>query len=376
MTIPVFDLARQVAAIRAEVDQAIGEVLDSGWFVLGRRVESFEQQFSEYLGVPATVGVGNGTEAITIALLALGIGPGDEVITVANAGVPPVAALEATGARAVLVDIDPATHTIDVAQAERAITARTRAILAVHLYGGAADVDGLANLARRRDLKLVEDCAQAHGATWRGRRLGTFGDVAAFSFYPTKNLGAYGDGGAVAAREPALAERARLLRNYGWRRQYTSELKGSNSRLDELQAAVLSVKLSHLDDWNVARRTLAARYEAGLREIQTPVTRPGAEHVYHLYVIRSPHRDALRAYLAEQGIGTGIHYALPAHLQPAYADLGLGPGSLPETERAAGEVLSLPIYPEMSTAEVDRVVEAVNSFHASPTFQEERRVER
>lgn len=360
--VPVFDLKRQVGAIRAEVEAAMAEVLDSGWFVLGRQVEAFEREFAEYLGVSGVVGLGNGTEALRIGLQALEVGPGDEVITVANAGVYAVATIDAVGARPIFVDVDPATHTIDLAQAERAVTARTKAILFVHLYGGAADAEGLQDLAGRRGLKLVEDCAQAHGATWQGRRLGGFGDVATFSFYPTKNLGAYGDGGAIAARDPALVERVRLLRCYGWSRQYYSELKGTNSRLDELQAAVLRVKLRYLDAWNAARRAIAARYAAGLRGVEQPVARSASEHVYHLYVVRSGRRDELREHLAERGVGSGIHYPLPAHLQPAYAALGGGAGSLPETERAAAEVLSLPIYPELGPDEVDRVIRVVNEF--------------
>lgn len=365
MTIPVFDLARQIASIRDEIDAAIAEVVRSGWFILGRHVEAFEREFAEYLGVAAAVGVGNGTEAISIALRAVGVGPGDEVISVANAGVPPIAAIEAIGARPILVDVDPDYHTLDPRQAERAITARARAMLVVHLYGGVADLEGLADLARRRGLRLVEDCAQAHGATYQGRRVGSFGDVACFSFYPTKNLGALGDGGAVVSRDPAVAERARLLRVYGWRRQYLSEIKGINSRLDEIQAAVLSVKLRYLDQWNAARRRLAERYTAGLRGVQTPRVRPDAEHVYHLYVVRTPQRDALRAFLAERGVGTGLHYALPTHLQPAYRDLGRRAGDLPVTEQQAGEVLSLPLYPELTPAEVDRVIELVNQFTAT-----------
>lgn len=365
MTIPVFDVRRQLATIRGEIDAAIKGVLDSGWFILGERVATFERQFAEYLGVPDAVGVGSGTEAIRIGLEALGVGPGDEVVTVANAGVPPVSAVEATGARAVLVDVDAASHNLDPALAERAITQRTKALLVVHLYGGPADLDGLQELARRHGLKLMEDCAQAHGATWRGRRVGSIGDAAAFSFYPTKNLGALGDGGAVVSGDPAVTDRARLLRAYGWRQQYTSEIRGANSRLDELQAAVLSVKLGHLDAWNTTRQTLAARYQSGLRGVQQPCALPEAEHVYHLYVVRAARRDELRAYLAERGVGTGIHYPLPAHLQPAYADLGLGPGSLPETERAAREVISLPLYPELEETEIDRVIALVNEFHGA-----------
>ena len=361
-SIPVFDLKRQVAAIREEVDAAVAEVLDSGWFILGKKTEAFEREFADYLGVTGVLGVGNGTEALRIGLQALEIGPGDDVITVANAGVYAAATIDAVGARPIFVDVDPATHAMDVGQAERAVTPRTKAILFVHLYGGAADVDGLQELARSRGLKLVEDCAQAHGATWRRRRLGGFGDVATFSFYPTKNLGAFGDGGAIAARDPGVLERVRLLRQYGWSRQYYSELKGTNSRLDELQAAVLSIKLRHLDGWNEARRGIAARYDACLQGVEKPSTRRGSEHVYHLYVIRTPRRDELREHLAERGVGTGIHYPLPAHLQPAYQAFGGGPGSLPQTEQAATEVLSLPIYPELGPDEVDRVIAAVNEF--------------
>lgn len=365
MRIPVFDLARQVTAIRPEIDAAIARVLDSGWFILGERVSAFEREFADYLGLPGLVGVGNGTEALRLGIQALEIGPGHEVITVANAGIYSVATIDGAGARPVLVDVDPASHTIELAQAERAITPRTRAVLAVHLYGGAADLDGLQELCQRRRLALIEDCAQSHGAAWRGRKLGSFGDVATFSFYPTKNLGAYGDGGAIAARDPAVLDRARLLRTYGWRTTYVSEIKGTNSRLDELQAAILSVKLRHLDAWNARRRALAARYSAGLQGVELPTTQPFSEHVFHLYVIRTPRRDDLRAYLAERGVGSGIHYPLPAHLQPAYADLDLPAGSLPETERAAQEVLSLPLYPELRDDEVDRVIELVNEFRVS-----------
>lgn len=365
MNIPVFALSRQVAAIRPEVDRAIAEVLDSGWFIMGRQVEAFEREFAEYLGVGGVVGVANGTDALRLALLALQVGPGDEVITVANAGIYAVATIDAVGARPIPVDIDPATHTIDPAAVARAVSPRTKAILLVHLYGGVADLDAILALASQRGLSVIEDCAQSHGATLHGRRVGSFGDVATFSFYPTKNLGAYGDGGAVAARDPAVLDRLRLLRNYGWRQQYLSEIKGTNSRLDELQAAVLRVKLRHLDDWNAARRALAARYTADLRGVVTPVERPDSSHVYHLYVARAPRRNELRAYLQERGIGTGVHYPLPAHLQPAYEELDLGRGSLPETERAAEEIVSLPLYPELRDDEVDRVIRLVNEFYGA-----------
>jgi dTDP-4-amino-4,6-dideoxygalactose transaminase len=273
--------------------------------------------------------------------------------------------VDAVGARAVLADIEPATHTIDPKQVRRLVTPRTRAILLVHLYGGLADLDAVREIAAEHGLKVIEDCAQSHGARLHGRPAGSFGDLATFSFYPTKNLGAYGDAGAIAARDPALADRVRLLRNYGWRRQYVSEIKGGNSRLDEIQAAVLRVKLRHLDGWNAARRALAARYDAGLRGVERPAARPDSEHVYHLYVVRAERRDELRGFLADQGVGSGVHYPLPAHLQPAYDGLGLGPGSLPETERAAEQVVSLPIYPELRTDEVDRVIALVNEFYGA-----------
>jgi dTDP-4-amino-4,6-dideoxygalactose transaminase len=365
VTIPVFDLARQVAAIRPEVDRAVAEVLDSSWFILGRQHDAFEAEFAAYLDLPAVVGVANGTEALRIALLALEIGPGDEVITVANAGIYAVATVDAVGARAVLADVDPRSHTIDAGQIRRLVTARTRAILLVHLYGGVADLDAVLEIAAEHGLRVIEDCAQAHGARLHGRPVGGFGDLATFSFYPTKNLGAYGDAGAIGARDPALADRVRLLRNYGWRRQYLSEIKGGNSRLDELQAAILRVKLRHLDGWNAARRALAARYDAGLRGVERPFARSDSEHVYHLYVVRAERRDQLRSHLAEQGVGTGVHYPLPAHLQPAYQDLDLAPGSLPETERAAEQVVSLPLYPELRADEVDRVIALVNEFYGA-----------
>lgn len=364
MVIPVFDLQRQYAMLKPELDAAITGVLARGRFILGEEVAAFEQEFAAYCGVTQAVGVGSGTEALHLALAAAGIGPGDEVITVAHTAVATVAAIELTGAQPVLVDIDPVRYTLDPAQLTAALTPRTRAIIPVHLYGCPADLEPILTLARRHGLLVVEDCAQAHGACYQGRRVSGWGDMAAFSFYPTKNLGAYGDGGAVVTNDPQLAERVRLLRQYGWQERYVSHLKGLNSRLDELQAAILRVKLRHLDEWNTARRAMAARYTERLAGsgLGLPVAPPDTEPVYHLYVVRHPHRDALQAHLQARGIGTLVHYPVPVHLQPAYADLGYGPGCLPATEAAAREVLSLPLYPELGWGELDTVCDAVDDF--------------
>ncbi len=360
--IPFNTLAPGVEAIRAELDAAIARVLDRGIFLLGPETARFEETFAAYHGPRfEAVAVASGTEAIRIALLALGVQSEDEVLVVANAGVPPVAAIVATGARPVFCDVDPVTHTLDPEEIDRWATPRTRAMVVVHLYGRAAEMDAVMERAHARGLQVVEDCAQAHGARYRGRLVGTLGDAAAFSFYPTKNLGALGDAGAVLTAQPDVADRARLLRLYGWRQKYMSELHSTVSRMDELQAAVLSAKLPHLDRWNAARRQRAARYRARLSEmngVQVPLEPPEDErsqHVYHLYVVRVGDRDGLRTYLSQHGVGTDVHYPLPAHLQRPYAGYGCGPGSLPNTEELAREVLSLPIYPELAAEDVDYV---------------------
>jgi dTDP-4-amino-4,6-dideoxygalactose transaminase len=353
-------LAPGVAAIRNELDQAIKPVLDRGWFLMGPELEAFETEFAAYHASGyQTVGVGSGTDALRLGLLALGVEPGDEVLVVANAGVPPVAALVATGARPVFCDVDPATHTLDPAEIDRRVTSRTKAVLVVHLYGQPAAMTEIAERARAHGLKVLEDCAQAHGAIHGGRKVGTFGDAAAFSFYPTKNLGALGDAGAVMTRDAAVAERCRLLRMYGWRQRYISEVQSTVSRTDELQAAVLRVKLRHLDAWNARRRQIAARYAAALDGV---VTLPPPDGVFHLYVVRSPLRDALKAFLAEHGIGTDVHYPLPAHLQKPYTPFATG--ALPNTERLANEVLSLPIYPELGDDDVDYVCQTLAAYGA------------
>jgi dTDP-4-amino-4,6-dideoxygalactose transaminase len=365
--IPFFDLKQQYASIQAEIDAATARVYQSGRFILGPEVEAFEREFAEYVGAQHGIGVGSGTEALHLALLALGIGPGDEVITVPNTAVATVAAVELAGAQPVLVDVRPDSMTLDPARVEAAITPHTRALIPVHLFGQSADLEPLLDLGRRRNLAVLEDCAQAHGATYRGRRVGSFGDIAAFSFYPTKNLGAYGDGGLVVTNDARLAERVRLARQYGWRRRYESETRGLNSRLDELQAAVLRVKFRHLDAWNRARRERAALYTGliserqPLRRVCAPVEMPYGEHVYHLYVVSSPERSALVEFLEARGIGTAVHYPVPVHLQGAFAGLGHRRGDFPVAEAAADEILSLPLYPHITAAQQERVVEALRA---------------
>lgn len=362
--IPVIDLKAQYRNIRDEIDRAISGVLESGVFILGREVSLFEQEFASYCGVAHAVGVGSGTEALHLALLACQIGAGDEVITVSHTAVATVAAVEMAGARPVLVDIDPQRYSLDPALLEAAITPRTRAILPVHLYGCPADLAPILAIARAHKLSVIEDCAQAHGARYQSKRVGAWGDLAAFSFYPTKNLGAYGDGGALLTNDAALAERLRSLRQYGWAERYVSQVKGVNSRLDDLQAATLRVKLRHLDKWNGMRQRLASAYNGALSGsgLVLPCRPADSEPVYHQYVIRHPQRDKLRAFLADRHIQTLVHYPLPVHLQPAYRDLGYAEGSLPHTEQAARQVLSLPIYPEMSDEAAQSVSSAITEF--------------
>jgi len=316
------------------------------------------------------VGCGNGTDALALALRALGIGPGAAVATVSHTAVATVAAIEMAGAVPVLIDIDPLHYTMEAAELADVLASPPpglppiRAAIPVHLYGQAADLDAILPLAQRHGVAVIEDCSQAHGATLGGRRLGTLGAVGTFSLYPTKNLGALGDGGVMATDDAALAERLAALRQYGWRAHYVSDEVGINSRLDEIQAAILSVKLRHLDAGNAARRAIAARYDAALAggELTPPARRPGAEHVFHQYVIRSSDRDGLRARLRESGIGTGIHYPVPVHLQPAYAGrIALGPAACRASERAAAEVLSLPMFPELTDTQVSDVCEAIGN---------------
>lgn len=352
----------QYLAQREEILAAMERVLDSGTYILGEEVAAFEREFAAWTGSADCVGVANGTDAITLALRALDIGPGDEVVTTSLTAVATIAAIERAGATPVLADIEPDTLTLDPESAARAVTPRTKAIVPVHLYGHLADIPALLDLCRRRGLVLIEDCAQAHGARLDGKRAGTFGRASCFSFYPTKNLGALGDGGAVLTDDPRLATRLRSLREYGWENR-VSMAPGLNSRLDELQAAILRVKLARLDEANADRARIAAIYNAGLAGLglELPACRDGVAHAYHLYVVRSPRRDELLAHLRANGVGAAVHYALAAHQQPAYARLS---ASLPITERATASILSLPLYPGLTEDEAQRVVEAVRNFFA------------
>ncbi|HET7595142.1 MAG TPA: DegT/DnrJ/EryC1/StrS family aminotransferase [Stellaceae bacterium] len=363
--IPQTDPKAAYLAQRREIDAALARVLQGGRYILGDEVAGFERAFAGYIGARHALGVANGTDALVLALRALAIGAADFVVTVPHTAVATVAAIELAGAKPLLIDIDPATYTMDVAELARVLAAppgRIAAIIPVHLYGQAADLDAIVPLARRHGVPVLEDCAQCHGAALAGRRLGSIGDIAAFSFYPTKNLGALGDGGAVITSDDALAERIRALREYGWRERYVSDIAGMNSRLDELQAAILAVKLAALDADNARRAAIADAYDAGLADLplERPMRRRGASHAFHQYVVRSPQRDRLREALAQRGIGSNIHYPVPVHLQPAYRGrVGMGPSGLRESERAAREVLSLPIYPQLADAAVTRVVAAL-----------------
>jgi dTDP-4-amino-4,6-dideoxygalactose transaminase len=351
-------------ALKAEIDEAVARALSSGWYILGNELGAFETEFAAWLGVQAVIGCGNGTDAIALALRGLGIGAGATVVTVSHTAVATVAAIEMTGATPLLIDIDPAHYTMDadalctVLETPPPGLPPIRAVVPVHLYGQPADLDRIVPLCRQHGVALIEDCAQAHGARLHGRRVGTFGDAATFSFYPTKNLGALGDGGAVAVSDPDLASRIAALRQYGWYQHYVSDAVGVNSRLDELQAAILRVKLRHLDDQNARRVQIARAYTGALAgsALLPPRQRDDADHVYHLYVARSPDRDRLQAKLKDNGVGTGIHYPVPVHRQPAYAGrVALGPSGCRETEAAAREILSLPVYPELTDAEVATV---------------------
>ena len=361
IAVPFGDLKRQYEQLKNELDIAALRVLASGWYILGPEVRAFEQAFAAYCGISHAVGVGNGTEALELALVALGVGPGDEVITVANASVYSTVVIVRAGARPVYVDVDERTHTMNPALLEAAITPRTRAIMPVHLYGCIADMDAILGIAEQHGLPVIEDCAQAHGAESNGRRAGSLGACGCFSFYPTKNLGALGDGGAVVTNDETLATRLRRLREYGWQRKYyTTEPGGTNSRLDELQAAMLMVKLPRLDAWNQRRREIAARYADGLADTALTLPAPANDgaHVYHLYVVRASERDRLQAALRENGVGTDIHYPLPAYMQPVYTQFAPA-GGLPATEQLARQVLSLPMYPELTDDDVKTVISAV-----------------
>ncbi len=370
--VPATALLQGYHAYRDEIDDAIRRVLESGWYILGREVEAFEAAFAAYCGVHHAIGVANGTDAIVLALRSLGIGPGDAVFTVSHTAVATVAAIELAGATPVLVDVAPDSYTLDPQKledtladyAETSAAARPGAVVAVHLYGHPCDCEALRGICDTHGLALIEDCAQAHGATIDARPVGGFGDAAAFSFYPTKNLGAFGDAGAVVLGDDEAAARCRALREYGWYERHASDIAGMNSRLDELHAAVLRVRLGHLDEELDERRAAAARYDAALCGlVDIPGVRAGCAHAYHLYVVRTPRREALRGHLADRGIGTGVHYPLPVHRQKAYAGrLRTGRGGMAVTDRLAGEVLSLPMHPFLSDADTEAVAAAVRQW--------------
>ncbi len=351
----------QYLSYKEEIDAAISRVIDGGWYILGEEVKAFEEEFAKYIEVRHGIGVGSGTEALHLALVSCDIRKGDEVITVSHTAVATVSAIELAGAKPVFVDIEPDFYTIDPAKLEAAITQKTKAIIPVHIYGQSADMEPIFQIAKKHNLCLIEDCAQAHGATYKNKRVGSFGDMACFSFYPTKNLGALGDGGMVVTNDDTLAEKARLLREYGWARRFVSQISGWNTRLDEIQAAVLRVKLKYLDEDNAKRARIAELYRRGLDEtpLVLPTVMEGVVHVYHLFVIRTRDRDELLEFLRKKGIGAAIHYPVPVHQQPAYAGVN---GKLPQTECVAKEILSIPIYPELTKEDIYTVIDTIRDF--------------
>jgi dTDP-4-amino-4,6-dideoxygalactose transaminase len=360
--IPFLDLKAQYKSIKPEIDSAVIGVLESTQFVLGEHVAAFECEFASYCGAKHGIAVNSGTSALHLALLAAGVGRGDEVITIPFTFVATVSAICYTGATPVLVDIEPRSFTMDPSQLEKAITPRTKAILPVHLYGQMADMSAILDIANRREIPVIEDACQAHGAEYNGRRAGSFGASGCFSFYPGKNLGAYGEGGIVVTSDDAQAKKVRMLRDWGQEKRYHHVLKGFNYRMEGIQGAILGVKLRYLEAWTEARRARARDYDTLLKgsdAVRAPVQLPGRRHVYHIYAVRSADRDGLQQLLQSEGVQTGLHYPIPVHLQKAHADLGYKAGDFPESEAAAREVLSLPMFPEMTSAQVEQVVAAV-----------------
>jgi dTDP-4-amino-4,6-dideoxygalactose transaminase len=363
--IPILDLRGQHRSLQGELLNAVAGVLEAGQYILGPNVSAFEEEFAQYLGITHALGLNSGTDALHLALRALEIGPGDEVITSTFSFIATAEAISILGARPVFVDIDPRSYALDPRAVEAAITPRTRAIIPVHLYGTPAPMHEIMRLAQRYSLAVVEDCAQSVGATIDGRKTGTFGTISAFSFFPSKNLGACGDGGMVVTDDAGLAQRIRALRAHGGRKKYYHEEIGLNSRLDELQAAILRVKLPHLEQWTQGRRAVAGRYDAAFAAepgLQIPFEEPGCRNVYHQYTIRTARRDELQETLRTAGIGTAVYYPMPLHLQPAYAHLGGKPGDLPQAEAAAESVLSLPISPELASSDQECVTDAIRAF--------------
>jgi len=366
--VPFVDLGVQYRAISAEIDDAISKVIQDADFILGREVRLFEEEFAEFCDSSYAVGVDSGTSALELALRAFDIGPGDEVITAANSFIASALGISHAGAKPVLVDVDPFTYTLDVKALERAITRRTKAIIPVHLYGHPAHMGPIRQLADRHGLVVIEDACQAHGASYKGKRVGSLGHSAAFSFYPGKNLGAYGDGGMVVTKDRKIADRLEMLRNYGQKEKYKHLFRGYNRRLDTMQAAILRVKLKYLEKWNAARRWNAKLYQKHLEGsgVVVPGEAGGAESVWHLYVIRTERRDALKEHLVSKGINASIHYPIPIHLQPAYQDLGYKRGDFPVTEAHADRILSLPMYAELSDRQIEFISQTVCEFQSAP----------
>jgi dTDP-4-amino-4,6-dideoxygalactose transaminase len=364
--VPFGDLKLHYQEYKEIFDQAVARVLASGYYILGPELQRFEEDFARYLGCQFTVGCASGTEAIYLALAALDIKAGDEVLVVAHTAVPTISAISMTGATPVFVDIDDKTMVMDLADLEGKITEHTKVIMPVHLYGLMADIDGIKKIADKHSLPVIEDCAQITGAKDKGRRAGSIGRFGAFSFYPSKNLGAFGDGGAVSCQTKEDYDRLLKLRNYGQSKRYHHDIVGINSRLDELQAAILSAQIPFVDEWNVRRKEIAKKYTSGLNKlksvVQTPVEATDSDHVYHLYVIQCEQRDELQAFLETKGVGTLIHYPTPAHRQEAYKYLNYASGSLPVTETVAKRILSLPLFPELTDAQVEHVVESIDEF--------------
>jgi dTDP-4-amino-4,6-dideoxygalactose transaminase len=362
--IPFVDLKAQLRSIKPEIQVALAGILESGQFVLGEEVAKFEQEFATYVGAAHAVALNSGTSALHLALLALKVGAGDEVITVPHTFVATVAAIGYTGARAVLVDIDPVTYNLDPARLEKAITPRTKAVVPVHLYGQSADMDGILAVAGKHGIPVLEDACQAHGAEYKGKRVGALGAVGAFSFYPGKNLGAYGEGGIAVTNDAALAKAVRMMRDWGQEKKYHHVLPGFNYRMEGFQGAILRVKLRHLEAWTEARRAHAKEYDrllAGSKVVQTPAAMSWARHVYHVYAVRTPERDQLAAKLQQRGVQTGIHYPIPVHLQPVHANLGYKAGDFPLSESAANQVLSLPMFAELTDAQIAEIAAAIES---------------
>lgn len=359
--IPFGNLKKHYFLIKDEIDSAILEVLESGWFILGERVSSFEKKFANYCDKEFGIGVGSGTDALLLSLLAYGINQGDEVITVPNTAIPTISAIIASGARPVFVDINE-NYLIDVDKIEAAITPKTKAIVPVHLYGQACDMNRVIELANKYNLAIIEDCAQSHGAKHNGKKV-PISETGAFSFYPSKNLGAFGDAGMVVTGNKNIANKLKKLRNYGQSDRYYAESQGYNSRLSDIQAAILDVKLKYLDKWNERRQNIAETYDLLLKElVKTPLNQNGSRHVYHLYVVRHEKREELQKYLEKRGIKTIIHYPIPLHLQPAYRYLGYNEGDFPNTEKFCKEILSIPIFPELEDEEVKKIVEVIKEF--------------